>query len=261
MNAIDVKPDTIWKNKKYTKKFCVQYYKDTVGMDGNLIKQQKRINQAHWRMRTGELVTTSSKKVARKKNLTETMKNKKGQKVWIVMDGPKMSFINGYLKGTPYKDCHAPVRAYVDYILKEQSQKNKKIDKKNLSKKVDKKEKENKSIKKDNKNSIEILEGNIKSLKTELEQSNSLCDSLRLKKNKLTKFLEDKIFSDELLCDHEYDMDKMIENYKPPKKKAKIFKNKKLIAELKKEIEMKDKKYENLKKKYLEYTDDEDDDE
>ena len=90
-------------------------------LGGKMLKGvKKNITQAHWRMRTGEQTYTNDKKLIKTLKLTETKINRKGKKVWLLFDGRKMSFINGYLMGTPYKECHAPVRAYVDYILKEQ---------------------------------------------------------------------------------------------------------------------------------------------
>jgi hypothetical protein len=132
MNAIDVKPDSIWSDKKYTLEFMNQYHKGV----------KKNITQAHWRMRTGEQTYTNDKELIKTLKLTETKINRKGKKVWLLFDGRKMSFINGYLMGTPYKECHAPVRAYVDYILKEQLKKIKKDDDYKLEKINDKHEKD-----------------------------------------------------------------------------------------------------------------------
>lgn len=129
MDAINVKPDAIWSESKYTKAFCLQYYKDN----------EKYSGQAHWRMRTGGTgpITTTDKKIIKELKLKKTMKKNK-KKVWIISTGREKSFINGYMKGTPYKECIAPVRAYVDYILKIQSQRNETL-KENKIKQIDRK--------------------------------------------------------------------------------------------------------------------------
>jgi hypothetical protein len=246
MNAIDVKPDSIWSDKKYTKAFCVQYYKD----------DQKNINQAHWRMRTGEMVTTTDKQVVMDKNLTETMINKKGIKVWIVTDGPKMSFINGYLKGTPYKECHAPVRAYVDYILKEKSQKKKKLVDSKLLKIVDNHEKQVDEHKKEDKKEKDSNSQKLASVNIELERYKKWHEADKLEIKKMSDFLtegENPIFNYDYQCINDYDMDKLIKNYTPPIISNNVD-NSEEILKLKKDI----KKLEGLIVIYKQYIDDND---
>ena len=222
MNAIDVKPDSIWSDKKYTLEFMTQYHKKTTN--------KKNLGQAHWRMRTGEKTYTTDKKKIKKQKLTVTMKNKKGVKVWLLSDGTKKSFINGYLKGTPYKECHAPVRAYVDYILKEQLKKIKKDDDYKFHKINDKKALLDEELK------LQNVE-EIRSLKRKLEESKKDVEYYKLETKTYKDFLmkgDNPIFSSEYQCDNNFDIDKCIKKYTPHH--SIIYYNK-IYAELQKENE------------------------